>query len=105
MSTALALCLFFCSLLLSALASAVLSHRLDQVGTRFRLSEGALGLITALGADSPEITPAITALVGGHHDLGRSVIFGSNIFNLAMLLGLSVLIIVYGAFAFVIAFY
>ncbi len=92
MSTAIALVLFVCSLVFSALASAVLSHRLDQVGTRLRLSEGALGLITALGADSPEIASAITALAGGHHDLGRSVIFGSNIFNLAMLLGLSAVI-------------
>lgn len=74
------------------MASAVLSHRLDQFGTALGLSEGLLGLITALGADSPEIAAALTALVGGQHDLGKSVILGSNIFNLASLLGLSALL-------------
>ncbi len=70
----------------------MLSHRLDQVGTHLGLSEGLLGLLTALGADSPEIATAVTALVGGKHDLGSGVIFGSNIFNLAALFGLGTLV-------------
>ncbi|NPD69823.1 hypothetical protein HN018_23995 (plasmid) [Lichenicola cladoniae] len=78
--------------MIGTMASAVLSHRLDQVGTALGLSEGLLGLITALGADSPEIASALTALVSGQHDLGKSVILGSNIFNLASLLGLSALL-------------
>ncbi len=88
MSSLAAIGLFLGCLVLGALASAVLSHRLDQVGTHLRLSEGLLGLLTALGADSPEIASAVTALVSGQHELGSSVILGSNIFNLASLLGL-----------------
>ena len=91
LSTGLALALFGGSLLLSVLSSAVLAERLDQVGERFRFPPGLVGLMTALGADSPEIASAITALVGGQHDLGRGVIFGSNVFNVAFLLGFSAL--------------
>ena len=92
MSVGFAVCLFSGSLLLALIASAGLSKRLDQVGTRLGVSEGLLGLITALGADSPEIATAVTALVSGNHDLGRGVIFGSNIFNLAALFGFSTLV-------------
>jgi len=89
MSTTVAILLFCGGLVLSLMSSVVLSERLDQVGYRFRLPPGLIGLITALGADSPEISSAATAIIGGQHDLGRGVIFGSNIFNVAMLLGLS----------------
>jgi cation:H+ antiporter len=92
MSFASAVVLFLGCLLLATASSAVLSHRLDQVGTHLGLSEGLLGLVTALGADSPEIATAVTALVSGQHDLGGGVIFGSNIFNLAALLGLGALV-------------
>ena len=84
--------LFIGSLVLSALASAVLAKRLDQVGTYLGASAGLTGLITALAADSPEIASAISALTSGRHDLGLGVIFGSNIFNLAALLGLGALV-------------
>lgn len=84
--------LFIGSLVLSIVASAVLAHRIDQVGVTLKLSEGMLGIVTALGADAPEISAAITALFSGQHDLGMGVIFGSNIYNLAALLGLSAVI-------------
>ncbi|HTQ04529.1 MAG TPA: hypothetical protein VMI54_11765, partial [Polyangiaceae bacterium] len=45
--------------------------------------------ITALGADSPEISSAISALMAGEHQMGIGVVLGSNLFNLAALLGLS----------------
>ena len=92
MSLGSAIALFLGCLFLAAISSAVLSHRLDQVGTNLGLSEGLLGLVTALGADSPEIATAVTALIGGQHDLGSGVIFGSNVFNLAALFGLSALV-------------
>ncbi len=84
--------LFLGSLVLAAISGAVLSHRLDQVGRHLGMSEGLLGLVTALGADSPEIATAVTALVSGKHDLGNGVIFGSNIFNLAALFGLGAMV-------------
>ncbi len=92
MSVGSAIALFLGSLVLATISSAVLSHRLDQVGTHLGLSEGLLGLVTALGADSPEIATAVTALVSGQHDLGSGVIFGSNVFNLAALFGLGALV-------------
>jgi cation:H+ antiporter len=92
MSLVSAIALFLGSLVLATISSAVLSHRLDQVGTHLGLSEGLLGLVTALGADSPEIATAVTALVSGQHDLGSGVIFGSDIFNLAALFGLGALV-------------
>jgi cation:H+ antiporter len=79
--------LFLGSLFLTALASAVLSKRLDQVGAWLGFSAGLTGLVTALAADSPEIASAVIAQMRGRHDLGIGVIFGSNIFNLASLLG------------------
>jgi cation:H+ antiporter len=91
-STSIALIVFFGSLILSVMSSAVVAERLEQVGERFRFPAGLLGLVTALGADSPEITSAMTALIGGQHNLGHGVIYGSNIFNLAFLLGFSALV-------------
>ena len=93
MSVPLALLLFGGSLLLSMMSSAVLAERLDQVGRRFAFPAGLLGLVTALCADSPEIASALTALIGGQHELGRGVIFGSNIFNIAALFGISTLVV------------
>ena len=58
--------------MLATISSAVLSHRLDQVGTHLRLSEGLPGLVTALGADWPEIATAVAVL------LGRSTVMPSR---------------------------
>jgi cation:H+ antiporter len=73
-------------------ASAVLSRRIEQLGKWLLLSESLLGIIAALGADAPEISSSISALRSGNHDLGLGIVLGSNIFNLAVLLGLSALI-------------
>jgi cation:H+ antiporter len=54
--------------------------------------EGLLGLLTALGADAPEIASAVLALRAGAPDVGIGVVLGSNLFNLAALLGLSALV-------------
>jgi Sodium/calcium exchanger protein len=55
-------------------------------------SEVALGLLAALAADAPEITAAATALARGQASVGAGVVTGSNVFNLAALLGLSALV-------------
>jgi cation:H+ antiporter len=88
----LAILLFLTCLALSVVSSVVLSADLDRIGARLGLAEGLLGLLTALGADSPEISSAVTAVVGGHHDVGLGVVFGSNLINLAALLGLSAVV-------------
>lgn len=49
-------------------------------------------MLAALGAATPEISSAVTALFEKQHDVGVGIIIGSNIFNLAALLGLSALL-------------
>jgi cation:H+ antiporter len=75
------------------IASFILGGSLEKLKTRFHLSGGLLGMISALGADTPEISSAITALFVGQHDIGAGIVIGSNIFNLAALLGLSALFV------------
>lgn len=84
--------LFIGSFILTVTASAVLSRRIEQLGKWLLLSESLLGIVAALAADAPEISSSISALRTGNHDLGLGIVLGSNIFNLAVLLGLSALV-------------
>jgi cation:H+ antiporter len=70
----------------------VLARLLDRIGERLGFSEALLGMVTALGADAPEIASAVAAVIAGHEDTGVGVVVGSNVFNLAALLGVSALI-------------
>jgi cation:H+ antiporter len=88
----LAIPLFFACLAVSLGASLVFARKLDRVSERLGASEGLHGILTALGADAPEISTAIAALVSSHAKLGVGVVIGSNVFNLAALLGVSVLL-------------
>jgi len=80
------------SFALTVASSIVLARELDRLGERLGFSEALLGIVTAIGADAPEIASAISALVAGHEDTGVGVVVGSNVFNLAGLLGLSALV-------------
>jgi cation:H+ antiporter len=91
-STVLALLLLAAAFLLTVGASVVLARELDRVGKRLGFSEALLGMVTALGADAPEIASAVAAVLAGHKDTGVGVVVGSNVFNLAALLGVSALI-------------
>ncbi len=73
-------------------ASAVLVTALERLGARFGLAEASLGLVVALAADSPEVSSAIAAYVRGEPSLGAGVVLGSNVFNLAALLGLGAVV-------------
>jgi cation:H+ antiporter len=84
--------IFALSAIVSLTASVLLVARLERVGERVGASEALLGLIAALAADGPEITSSVTAIAGGHGTIGVGVTLGSNVFNLAALLGLSALI-------------
>jgi Ca2+/Na+ antiporter len=77
---------------LSLGAGWLLVVRLERLGERIGLSEALLGVVAALAADAPEITSAVTALL--HHDtgVGAGVVLGSNVFNLAALLGLGAMV-------------
>jgi cation:H+ antiporter len=76
----------------SLTASWVLVTRLERVGERLGLSEALLGLVAALAADAPEITSAVAAMTSGRQRIGAGVVIGSNVFNLAALLGLGALV-------------
>jgi len=49
-------------------------------------------VIAALAADAPEITSAVTALAHHQQRVGAGVVLGSNVFNLAALLGLGAVV-------------
>ena len=89
MSVSIAGLVFIACLITTLASSELLVRGLTTLGTKLSLTEGFLGLLTALGADAPEIATAIASLLAGAADLGSGVILGSNLFNLAMLLGLS----------------
>lgn len=77
---------------ISLATSWVLVTRLERLGERLGFSEALLGLLAALAADTPEITSAVTALVHHERALGSGVIIGSNVFNVAALLGLGAVV-------------
>jgi cation:H+ antiporter len=91
-STGLQALLFAAGVVVSLTASWLLVSRLERLGERAGFSEAWLGLVAALAADAPEITSAVTALVHGQASVGAGVVIGSNVFNLAALLGLSAVV-------------
>jgi cation:H+ antiporter len=91
-STAVAIPVFLGSLALTLGATVVFAREIDRASARMGVSEGLHGILTALGADAPEISTAIAALVAGHSTIGTGVVVGSNVFNLAALLGLSAIV-------------
>jgi cation:H+ antiporter len=83
---------FLAGALISLATSWVLVSRLERVGERLGLSEALLGIVAALAADAPEVTAAVTAIAGHQQRLGAGVVIGSNVFNLAALLGLGAVV-------------
>jgi cation:H+ antiporter len=86
------LIIFLAAAAVSLGASYVLVTRLERIGERLGLSEGLLGVLAALAGDAPEITSAVTALATHQNKVGAGVVIGSNVFNLAALLGLGAVV-------------
>src|SRR6201981_2700643 len=84
--------LFCAGVVVSVSASWLRVSRLERLGERAGVSEAWLGLVAALAADAPEITSAVTALARGQASVGAGVVIGSNVFNLAALLGLAAVV-------------
>ncbi len=84
--------LFAAGVVVSLSASWLLVSRLERLAERAGFSEAWLGLVAALAADAPEITSAVTALASGKASVGTGVVIGSNVFNLAALLGLAAVV-------------
>jgi len=70
----------------------ILVSRVERVGEWLGLSEALLGLLAALAADPANIAAAVAALAHRQAALGAGVVIGSNIFNLAVLLGLAAVV-------------
>jgi cation:H+ antiporter len=87
-----AIVLFCLGVVVSLAASWLLVSRLERLGERAGFSEAWLGLVAALAADAPEITSAVTALSRGQASVAAGVVIGSNVFNLAALLGLAAVV-------------
>jgi cation:H+ antiporter len=92
MSDAVLVAIFVAATLVSLGSSWLLVTRIERVGARLDLSEGLLGMLAALAADAPEITAAATAIASHESDVGAGVVMGSNVFNIAALLGLPAVI-------------
>jgi len=92
MTVTLAVVAFLAGALVSLATSWLLVSRLERVGERLGLSEALLGIVAALAADAPEVTAAVSAMTSGEQRLGAGVVIGSNVFNLAALLGLGAVV-------------
>ena len=89
MSTAAAIPLFLVSAAVMFAAAGYFADKLDHVGPRLGLPESAVGLLTAVAADTPEIAAAVAALLQGDKQASLGVVIGSNVFNLAAMIGVS----------------
>lgn len=92
MATPLAAICFLISLAATLAAAALFARRLDALGVRLGIPEAVLGLLTALAADGPELASGVTAMARGEHGVGIGVLVGSNVFNLAAMVGVSALL-------------
>ena len=92
MSLALATVSFVVGAAVSLGTSWLFVSRLEMLGERLGLSEALLGVLAALAADAPEITASITAISHHQQSVGAGVVLGSNVFNLAALLGLGAVV-------------
>jgi cation:H+ antiporter len=72
-------------------ASEVLVRGVGRLAQNLGLLGGIVGLVIALGADSPEISSAVAATANGSAATGIGVVLGSNMFNIAVLLGFATL--------------
>ena len=92
MTIGLSFFIFIVGAVVSLATSWVLVTRLERVGERLGFSEASLGMVAALAADTPEITASITAIAHHQQTVGAGVVLGSNVFNLAALLGLGAVV-------------
>src|SRR5260221_8027289 len=86
-----ALLLFLISLVIVTATSAWFTRRLEALCELFGLSIGILSLLSAIGANIPNYAASTLAIMSGHIDVGIGIIVGSNIYNIAITLGLCTL--------------
>ncbi|HEY3993069.1 MAG TPA: hypothetical protein VGM01_09350 [Ktedonobacteraceae bacterium] len=79
---------FFISLGLT-MAAAWFTRRLEAICDRLELSAGVLSILEARGANIPNDVASIDAIARGSSEVGLGIIVGSNIYNIAIILGLA----------------
>lgn len=84
-----ALLLFAASVAVAMSASAWFTRRLEALCDRLDLSPGILSLLSALGANIPNYVASIDAFSSHRPEIGLGIILGSNIFNVAIILGIA----------------
>src|SRR5437763_4895018 len=89
LSLSLLILFFVISLLVAVGASAWFTRRLEIISDLFDLSPGLLSLLGALGANVPNYVASLVAAVSGQLVVGLGIIVGSNIYNIAIILGIS----------------
>lgn len=64
-----------------------------SAATLFGVTPLAIGLtVVAFGTSAPELTVSISAVISGSGDISAANVIGSNIFNIAVILGMTALI-------------
>lgn len=89
LSLSLLVLVFVIALLLAVGASAWFTRRLETISDLFDLSAGLLSLLGALGANIPNYVASLAAAASGQFMVGLGIILGSNIYNIAIILGIS----------------
>ncbi len=88
-SLSLLVLVFVTSLLMAIGASAWFTRRLETLSDLFDLSPGLVSLLGALGANIPNYVASFVAAASGQFVVGLGIILGSNIYNMAIILGIS----------------
>ncbi len=70
--------------------AAALIRGATALGHKLSLSPTLIGLLlVALGTSTPEVTVSVGAAVQGHGDIAAGNVVGSNIINIALVLGIA----------------
>jgi cation:H+ antiporter len=83
--------IFVVALGMTLYAAAQYTRCMERLSEYEHLSAEILGLLSALGANIPNYVASIAAFAEGHGLVGIGIIVGSNIYNIAVILGLATL--------------
>jgi len=86
---AIPLLVFVAALLVALGATARFVRLLEALGDRLHFSPGLLGFVGAVGANLPNYAAALTASGTRQPLAGQQIIVGSNVYNLAIILGIA----------------
>ncbi len=78
---------FLLGLVVMLISARLLVSGAKTVALEFGISELVIGLtVVAIGTSLPELAASVTSALKGHHDIAIGNIFGSNLFNLLLVM-------------------